>query len=84
MLGPIIMIKGCKVQPSWAYLFFLLDTVSWSSLYDFIWVIKPSFISILDGFQELVPFFLLVEAGVKRNGKIQNVAIADASSLAEK
>jgi hypothetical protein len=38
----------------------------------------------LDGFQELVPFFLLVEAGVKRNGKIQNVAIADASLLAEK
>jgi len=26
----------------------------------------------------------LVEAGLKRNGKIENVAIADASSLPEK
>lgn len=85
MFASIIMIKGCDVQPSWAYLFFLLVTVSWSLLDDFICVMKPSFISNFDGFQELfLPFFLFVEAEVKRNGKIENVAISDASSLAEK
>lgn len=73
--------RGCRVIPSWAYFSFLLVTVSWSSVWVFICVINPSFISILEGLQEVFPLFLFVEMGENKNDKIKNAAKDDASSF---